>query len=574
MPDSDKIAYFSMEIALESDIPTYSGGLGVLAGDMIRSAADLEIPLVAVTLTYSGGYFYQLIDHEGWQREKDIRWEFTDEFVRCKKTAFIEIYGKPLKVQCWRYDVVGKTGFVVPVYLLETNVETNEDWMKRLTHILYDSMSPQNRFIQEVILGIAGSRILDLHNLDNLETYHMNEGHAALVTLELLKKLGGNVQKVRDRCVFTTHTPVPAGFDVFAYDLVQNVCKDQLPDLETMRSLAGNDGLNMAQLAANLSGYINAVSRKHRDVSELLFPNKKVNYITNGINVERWISPHLKELYNETFPQWAQLPEVLKNIYKLNSVALWSAHQKAKLELLDYEKSHSRVLLDDKLFIVGWGRRITEYKRPTLIFSDLDRLGRIAQNKIQFIFAGKTHPRDDWGKNLIKKIYEASEYLWDNYKVRVAFLDNYDMDLAKLLIPGVDLWLNTPRCYLEASGTSGMKAALNGVPQLSSLDGWWLQAMEMEPNAGWGFGPNITAGVCSSDDKSDANAIYELLGNKILPMYYDRRNEWIERMKLSIKLVSYFNTHRMIREYAKDAWQLEEQTRWKSIKFKWIDAIK
>jgi starch phosphorylase len=573
MPNnSKKIAYFSMEIAIRSDIPTYSGGLGVLAGDMLRSAADLEIPLVAVALTYTGGYFYQVIDHDGTQFDKRLRWEFTDEFYRCKKTAVIEVYGKPLKVQCWRYDILGQTGHEIPLYLLETNVEGNEDWMKGLTHMLYDSQRPEIRLMQEMILGIGGVRVLNLHGLENLETYHMNEGHAAFVTLELLKDYGGNAQKVRDRCIFTTHTPVPAGFDVFPYELVTDVFRDQLP--KNIREYAGNDKLNMAHLAASMSGYINAVSRRHQEISKNLFPQKKIEYITNGINVLQWVSPYLKELYNKAFPLWHLEPSKFKNIFRLNSVALWTGHQQSKIDLLDYEKSHSHVLLDGKLLTIGWGRRITEYKRPTLIFSDIERLGRLAKGKAQFIFAGKTHPRDNWGKQLIRDIANASEHLWEKYHVRVAFLENYDMDLAKMLISGVDLWLNTPRCTLEASGTSGMKAALNGVPSLSSRDGWWIEGIELDKNAGWAFGPDTSTNECTFDDKEDANEIYDLLEKEIIPMYYDRRNEWIERMKCAVKLASYFNTNRMVTEYAENAWQLEWQPRWHSVKYKWVDSIK
>lgn len=571
MNEEKKIAYFSLEIAIESDIPTYSGGLGVLSGDMLRSAADLEVPMVAVALTYSGGYFYQVINHEGSQQERELRWEFTDEFTRSSKTTSIEVYGKPLKIQCWRYDIIGKTGSKVPLYLLDTDVEGNEDWMKSLTHMLYDSIRPEIRLIQEMILGIGGVRILDIHGLDNLETYHMNEGHAAFVTLELLKKLN-NKGRVRDRCIFTTHTPVPTGFDVFSYALVMDVFREQLP--KNIKELAGNDELNMAHLAANLSGYINAVSRKHAEVSKILFPEKKINYITNGINVVRWISPYLREIYETSMPGWDQRPEKLKNVFQLNSVALWTAHQKAKFDLLDYEKSHSHVLLDDKLLTIGWGRRITDYKRPTLIFKDLDRLGKMAKGKVQFLFAGKTHPRDDWGKQLIKDLHSASEYLWKEYKVRVSFLENYDMDLAKLMISGSDLWLNTPRCGMEASGTSGMKAALNGVPQLSSLDGWWIEAVAMEDKAGWYISAESKGSECVTDDDSDANDIYRLLEKEIIPMYYDRRNEWIDRMKLSIKLASHFNTHRMVRDYATNAWQLIYQPCWKSVKFKWAESIK
>ncbi|MHA1698972.1 MAG: alpha-glucan family phosphorylase [Promethearchaeota archaeon] len=558
-----KVAYFSMEIALEGDVPTYSGGLGVLAGDMIRSAADLSLPMVGITLTYTSGYFYQLIAPDGRQVERDIRWDFSVDFQKIKEKVQIELQDKNLTIGAWLYNVIGRTGHTVPVFLLETDLPENEPWMRNLTHVLYDA-SPFQRIVQEMILGIGGVRLLDELGFNEITTYHMNEGHSAFLTFELLSRFDGDLEKVKKHCVFTTHTPVRAGHDKFDHNLVRDVFRERLPP--NGLELGGKDVFNMTELALNCSRYVNAVAKKHMEISKKMFPEYEIDSITNGIHMSRWLSPYMHTLFdNELGPAWHHDHRSLEKALELNNREVWRAHEKGKFDLLDYEKSHSWVLLDEKLLTVGFARRMAEYKRPLLLFSDLERLAKIASGKAQFIFAGKAHPADNQAKSFIKSINDFSDYLWNSYKVRVVFLENYDMDLAKLLVSGVDVWLNNPRRYREASGTSGMKAALNGVLNLSVLDGWWIEGYKMDPMAGWAIGPGPDEpDADKKPDSDDAEDLYRLLEDEVIPIYRKNRNEWMERMKHAIKLVSYFNTHRMAEEYAKKAYQLERQPLWRS----------
>ena len=559
-----RIAYFSMEIGLHSDIPTYSGGLGVLAGDTVRSAADLEIPLVGVTLCYNAGYFYQMIDPSGNQVEKEIRWEFASELEKSPAVITLNVRGQTIHVGAWKYDVIGETGHVVPILLLDTDVEQNTPEQRAYTHVLYDA-TPHQRFVQEMILGVGGVKMLRTLGYNDIETFHMNEGHAALLTLELLRENKGDVDRTKQSCMFTTHTPVGAGHDVFPYEMATPFMGDLAPEDKEFRQFGGKDALNMSMLALNLSRYANAVARKHGEVAARMFPDHQIDSITNGVHASFWVCPPMQDLYDRSFPGWRHRPELLTHAEEINDKALWKAHQRAKTALHDYAKSHSWVLLDKKLLTIGFARRITGYKRPTLMFRDFHRLGKLCKGKVQFVFAGKTHPRDHEGKNFIRRINEVSDHIWDQYRVRVVFLENYDMDLSHLMVSGVDMWLNNPLRYLEASGTSGMKATLNGVPNLSVLDGWWIEGYEMDPMAGWPLGPRPGEKGCeeNNDDVEAAN-IYKRLEREIIPLYYDNRAGWISRMKHAIGLGSYFNTHRMVKEYATRAWGLEEQPLWRS----------
>lgn len=565
-PDNDleqerKIAFFSMEIALESDIPTYSGGLGILAGDILKSAADLEVPIIGVTLVYNNGYFYQMLDYDGVQRECDIQWVYSGEFERIEKMVKVQVNGEDVNIGAWRYDIIGHTGFIVPVYLLETNVEGNTQEQKDFTRLLYDATQFQ-RIIQEKILGIGGARMLNALGFDNIGTYHMNEGHSSFLVLELLKSAGGDMDKVRRLCTFTTHTPVRAGHDIFEYDLVDRVFREE--NREHLRKWAGPKDLNMTLFGMNSSGYINAVSEKHREVASEMFPQHAIDHITNGVHLLSWVHPELHNLYKKYLANINHDASLLGNAQTINSTELYQIHEKIKLELLDYEKSHSWVLLDEKLLTIGFARRITGYKRPALLLHDLDRLGKICKGKAQIVMAGKTHPKDWEGKELIKRIFSASKYLWEKYRVSLVFLNNYDIDLAKLLVSGVDLWLNTPKRYLEASGTSGMKAAMNGVPNFSVLDGWWIEGHRYSTGlAGWSIGPGPTDSTAQNrSDETDAEEIYDKLKNEIIPMYYQDKHAWITRMKHAISLGAHFNTHRVVRQYAEKAWKLKSQERW------------
>lgn len=566
LKNSTTVAYISMEIGVDSSIPTYSGGLGVLSGDTVRSAADLEFPMVGICLCYSSGYFYQFFNEFGEQKEKEIEWNFFYEFERIPKPIMMRIEDKDVKVSAWQYNVVGQSGHILPIYLLTTDVEGNEDWMKKMTGSLYDSTSRWNRIVQEMILGIGGVKILKSLGFNNIKTYHLNEGHGSFAMVELYDMFNGDVELVKDKVVFTTHTPVPAGHDRFKQDLVDKVFKNRMPS--EIRTLADDNGeFNMTCLGMALSRYRNGVAKKHGDISRKMFPQYEIDYITNGIHLPFWVSKPFRKIFGRKWPNWRSNPSVLENAVELDPLDVFDAHIENKFNLISYQKGHSWNLLDEEMITIGFARRFATYKRATLIFHDIDRLGKIAKGQLQFIFAGKAHPKDQMGKEYIKKINEASEYLFDNYGVKVVMMENYNMDLSHLLVSGCDVWLNNPERYREASGTSGMKAALNGVLNLSVQDGWWLEAVKRQPNAGWKIGPDDSnpddPGV-SNDWEIDSNAIYEILENELIPTYMNH-DEWLYKMKCAISLAGHFNTHRMVEEYAKKAYKLQRQKRWRFI---------
>lgn len=560
-----RVAYISMEIAVDSNIPTYSGGLGVLSGDTVRSASDLEIPMVAICLCYSSGYFYQFFNEKGEQKEKEIQWSFFYEFEKVPKPITMKIEDKDVKVSAWKYNMVGQSGHILPIYLLTTDIEGNEPWMKNMTGSLYDSTSRWNRIVQEMILGIGGVRLLKSLGYNNLKTIHLNEGHGSFSICELYNQLG-SIDKVKEKVVFTTHTPVPAGHDRFKQDLIDKVFEDRFP--AELRKLGDDKGdLNMTFLGMAVSRYRNAVAKKHGDISRKMFPQYEIDYITNGIHHPFWVSKPIRKIFGRKWPNWRSTPSILQNAIELDDLELFDAHIENKFNLISYQKGHSWNLLDEELITIGFARRFATYKRATLLFNDIDRLGKICRNNIQFIFAGKAHPKDQMGKDYIKKIHESAEYLYDNYDVKVVMMENYNMDLSHLLVSGCDIWLNTPERYREASGTSGMKASLNGVLNLSVQDGWWLEGYKMNHLAGWAIGPDDSnpddPGVSNSWD-IDSNALYEILEKKVIPTYMDH-DQWVFMQKNAISLAAYFNTHRMIEEYAEKAYKLKRQLPWEYI---------
>jgi len=558
-----KIAYISMEIALESNIPTYSGGLGILSGDTVRSAADLEIPMVGICLCYSSGYFYQLFNERGEQKEKEIEWSFFYEFDKVEEPITVKIEDKDVKVSAWLYKIIGQSGHILPIYLLTTDVEGNELWMKKMTGSLYDATSRWNRIVQEMILGIGGVKLLKSQGYDNIKTYHINEGHGAFATLELYNELK-SIEKVKQKVVFTTHTPVPAGHDRFDDGLVRQVFLDRFPSEIRKLAYEGSQ-LNMTLLAMNLSRYINAVSKKHGEITKKMFPNQEIDYITNGIHLPFWVSKPIRKIFDRKWPNWKANPRLLENAIELDDLEIFDAHIENKFNLMNYQKGHSWNLLDEELITVAFARRFATYKRAVLLFHDIDRLGKICKDNVQFIFAGKAHPNDEDGKSFIKQIFESGEYLYKNYGVKVVLMENYNIDLAHMLISGVDIWLNTPERFKEASGTSGMKAALNGVLNLSVQDGWWLEGYKMNRLAGWPIGPddsNPNDPKISNDWNIDAEALYNILQNEIINCYMDH-DEWVFKQKNAIALAAYFNTHRMIEEYADRAYKLKKQPLWK-----------
>jgi starch phosphorylase len=553
----NKIAYFSMEICVDSKIPTYSGGLGVLAGDTIRSSADLGVPLIGITLLYKKGYLRQKLDEQGLQHELPEEWNPQEELVQLPARIQVEIEKRKVVVQSWIYMVKGVDGSNVPVYFLDTDLPENSEFDRSLSYYLYGG-DDRYRLAQEIVLGIGGVRMLRELGYQDILRYHMNEGHASLLALELLNNSNNtqnnqwDIEQVKKRCVFTTHTPVPAGMDQFSYQLAEQVLGDIIP-YDLLKSLAGEERLNMTQLALNLSHYINGVAKKHSIVSQEMFPGHHIGSITNGIHSPTWIGQYFAELYDRYIPGWKSDPFSLRYALNIPDDEVWNAHQKSKEELIDYINRLTNYEFNKDVLTIGFARRATAYKRADLIFYDLNRLIDITSIKgqIQLVFAGKAHPKDTPGKELIQRIIDASRNLSLKKSIKIVYLENYNMDLGKILTCGVDLWLNTPRKPQEASGTSGMKAAHNGIPSFSILDGWWVEGC-IEGITGWSIG---SAANLESIEEEEADSLYQKLETEIMPAYYDKRSLWINIMRHCIAInASFFNTHRMVLQYVSNAY--------------------
>ena len=555
-----RVAYFSMEIALHSAIPTYAGGLGVLAGDTVRSATDLELPMVAVSLVSHAGYFRQEIDAQGRQLEHAAAWELRHWAQPLDAKIAVQIDGRTVWIGAWLYVLEGHMGGRQPVLLLDTDLSENSSGDREITHYLYGGDSVY-RLKQEIVLGLGGVRLLQALGF-TIRHYHMNEGHSALLGLELLHRHARmpefvrpgeslyDLPYVRSLCSFTTHTPVEAGHDRFPYDLVQRVLNNGF-DIETIKRMAGEDSLNMTRLALNLSEYVNGVAKKHAEVSNAMFPGYKVHAITNGVHPYTWAAEGFRQLYDHYLPGWCHDPQLLMRAdCCIPEVAIWEAHVQAKQHLIEKVQELTGVSLQPDVPIFGFARRMTAYKRPDLLFSDLERLQAIARNHpFQIVLAGKAHPHDEGGKHLIEQLCAHARDLAGT--IPVVYLPDYDLALAQTLTAGVDVWLNTPLPPLEASGTSGMKAAFNGVPNLSVLDGWWIEGC-IEGVTGGAIGD--AAGM--ADGK--AQVLYDKLEQVVLPLYYghsDNPGGWLKVMKGAIsKNASYFNSHRMMRRYATEAY--------------------
>lgn len=558
------VAYFTMEIAIEPRMPTYSGGLGVLAGDAVRSAADLGVPMVAVTLLHRGGYFVQHLDEHGIQTESQNRWrpeEFLDELpVR----ALVELQGRTVAVRAWEMQVKGVRGHRVPVLFLDTDLPENSSQDRQLTGELYGGDS-RYRLCQEVILGVGGVRILQAMGVCDIARYHMNEGHAALLAAELLQQeIASSAQPgvtesaiavVRRKCVFTTHTPVPAGHDVFDLDLAREVLGRH--DALEVSGLFTQDGrLNMTYAALNLSHYVNGVAKRHGEVSRKMFGAHPIDSITNGVHLATWAAPPFQALFDRHIDGWRSDNASLRFAVHIPADEVGTAHQHCKYLLLDRVRNETGVLMDPDVFTIGFARRATAYKRPDLLLHDLDRLRRISRQAgwLQVVYAGKAHPRDEQGKELIREVSRAIAALGGS--IPTVYLPNYDLELGGLMTAGCDLWLNTPEPPMEASGTSGMKAAVNGVPSLSVLDGWWVEGC-IEGVTGWAIG----GAEGDHSRASDANALYSKLERTILPMYYGEPNRFAAVRQHAIALnASFFNTERMMSQYVTRAY-FSSQTR-------------
>ncbi len=555
-PNAGHVAYFSMEIAIHPSMPTYSGGLGVLAGDTLRSAADLGIPLIAFTLIHRKGYFQQHLDRSGLQSEEVQPWDpaafCTEESAR----VTVSIEDRIVTVRTWRYDMKGRSGHVVPIYLLDTDVDGNSGWDRGLTDHLYGG-DTNYRLQQEIVLGMGGSRMA--HALGyRINVYHMNEGHAALLTLALLERqLGGgplgaateaDIEQVRKKCVFTTHTPVPAGHDRFSIEQsIRILGGDRTARLEKQGCF--HDGLlNMTLLALRFSRYANGVAMQHGKVSREMFPQFSVDSITNGVHAPTWVSEPIQQMLDEHIPAWRRDNLYLRNAIDLPETKIQAAHAHAKEALFTEVATRTGLVLNPKVLTLGFARRAATYKRANLLFTDPERLLRIANaaGGLQILYAGKAHPQDGPGKALIQQVVEeAARFSGD--VLRVVYLENYAWDLGALLTAGVDVWINTPKRPYEASGTSGMKAALNGVPSLSILDGWWIEGC-IEGYTGWAIEDGAS-------DAEEAESLYVKLESAVVPLYLQAPEKWARLMRNTIAFNgSYFNTNRMVKQYTRNAY--------------------
>jgi starch phosphorylase len=558
--DTLTVAYFSMEFAVDPKMPTYSGGLGVLAGDAMRAAADLGIPAVGITLLHRKGYFQQHLDSNGNQSESYVNWP-TEEFLELlPPRVLISIAGRQVQVQAWRYMVHGEFGYSVPVYFLDTSLPQNSPEDQSLTDYLYGG-DARYRLCQEVILGFAGMAILRALGYRVIQAYHMNESHSALVTLALLEEQSwgrsldaigaAEREAVIQHCVFTTHTPLPMGHDEFPINLVREVLGNERADFLMTSQCSTNDVLSMTDLAMKYSCYINGVSMRHEDVSRTIISNHKVNSITNGVHAMTWTSPAFRRLYDRFIPQWRRDNLYLKYAIRIPLDEIQKTHTEAKQELLTEVERRTGMRLDPQVMTIGFARRATEYKRHDLLFYDLEQLRGIVRKGylLQIIYGGKAHPRDEGGKALIKKICEAASAMKNC--IPVVYLEEYDMSLAKNVCSGVDLWLNTPQKPHEASGTSGMKAALNGVPTFSILDGWWIEG-HIEGVTGWSIGDGWRS---ESNIGQEVTSLYNKLEQVIVPMYYEEPNQFASIMRSAIALNgSYFNAQRMVTQYLQNAY--------------------
>jgi len=563
-PLSHPVAYFSMEIGLTPEIPNYSGGLGMLAGDMLRAAADDGIPMVGVTLLYRRGFFRQSLDEHGNQSESPSEWQPEKHLELLTQRAVVTVEGRPVRLRAWRFSIKGLTGFVVPVILLDSSDPENTPFDRGLTDTLYGG-DPHYRLCQEVVLGLGGIAMLRALGYHDMSAYHMNEGHSALLTVALLKESMGerslaeateaDAEQVRRICVFTTHTPVPAGHDVFAPELVRQVLQEsQRKALESLGCCPGG-ALNMTSLGLFFSRYMNGVSRRHEQISQGMFPSYAVDAITNGVHAGTWTARPLGDLFDRHIPEWRRDNRYLRYALSIPVNEIWDAHQGAKAELLMEVAKRTGVRLDPRALTIGFARRATPYKRADLMLRDRDRLRRIAHDvgTLQFICAGKAHPSDEPGKEMIRRVTQAAHELKPH--VTVLYMENYDMTLGRLMCAGVDLWVNTPHKPQEASGTSGMKAALNGVPSLSVLDGWWIEGY-IEGVTGWAVGDSWES---ESDVWKESVSLQDKLEYIIVPMFYHRPMEFAAVMRSAISLNgSFFNAQRMISQYLLNAYAAPE----------------
>jgi starch phosphorylase len=546
----------SMEIAIEPEMNTYSGGLGVLAGDTLRAVADLGIPLVAVTLAHRRGYFRQILSPEGKQTEAEQPWPVEKYTTEQAPRVIVEIEGRPVHVRALCHPIKGVTGHIVPVYLLDTDLPENGVEDRKLTDCLYGGDNDY-RLKQEAILGIGGARILFALGFEP-SVYHMNEGHAALLTVALIgRALAGRSltqageaehARVRKQCVFTTHTPVPAGHDRFSFEQANRILGTEATSMLERAGGCHEGLLNMTYVALRFSRFVNGVAMQHGIVSREMFPEYAIDAITNGVHAATWASEPFLRVFDNHVPRWRRDNVTLRYAIDIPESEIIEAHRASKKLLMEAVVARTETTLSPDVFTIGFARRAATYKRMDLLFTDPARLVAIAKkfNGLQVLYAGKAHPADEPGKAKIKRVIELAHEL-SNGLLKVVYLENYEWRLGGLLTAGVDLWLNTPKRPYEASGTSGMKAALNGVPSLSILDGWWIEGW-IEGVTGWAI-----EDLENEDD--EAKSLYSQLDDVILPLFHHEPEQWRHVMRSAIALNgSFFNTQRMVEQYALNAY--------------------
>jgi glycogen phosphorylase len=570
---SPEIAYYSMEIALNDGIPTFSGGLGVLAGDHLRAAADRGLPIVAVTLLYSHGFFRQSVV-DGEQRERPVEWSPEALLEELAVRVPVTVGGRRVVVGARRLMVQGIEGHRVPVHFLDTNLEENAPEDRPITDRLYTS-DPYERLRQEAVLGLGGPLVLEDLGYEGIRVHHVNEGHGSLVPVGLLARRlaagspGGGLTTarpqdaaaVRRQCVFTTHTPVPAGHDRFSPDVSHAVLgHDLMGALGGLGCLEADGTLNMTVLGMHFSGFVNGVSLRHAEVTRAMFPSRVVESITNGVHTATWTAPATADLFDHHLPDWRGDSQQLRYAGQIPLDALRAAHAANKRALCAEVRRRAGVTMRPGVLTIGIARRFAAYKRNDLVLSDPERLLAIADRvgPLQLVFSGKAHPGDADGKAMIRRVTGAAARAGRG--VTVAFLDDYGMALGRRLCAGSDVWLNTPVPPNEASGTSGMKAALNGVPSLSTLDGWWIEGC-IEGVTGWpvgeAAGPEIT-----SDAGGDGGRLYDVLEDVVVPTYYKDPNALTIMGRRAIALNgSFFSAHRMVDEYARRAYRFAPDDR-------------
>ncbi len=550
------VAYFSMEVAVMPEFPTYSGGLGVLAGDTLRAAADLGLPLAAVTLAHRKGYFQQHLDPTGIQTEEPQPWRPETVLAGEDPIVTVTIEGRPVAVRAWRYEMQGVTGHRIPIYFLDTDLEQNDPRDRTITDTLYGG-DADYRLRQEAILGIGGARMLRALEYEPT-VYHMNEGHAALLTVPILEQeLHGaglqtaterEVEAVRRRCVFTTHTPVPAGHDRFSGEQAYRILGAERAGMLERFGCFHDGLLNMTYVALRFSRFVNGVAMQHGKVSRQMFPDYTIDAITNGVHAGTWTAPSVQAVFDRHLPRWRQDNVTLRYAIDIPENEIVEAHAAAKQAMLDVVRERTGVELRPDIFTIGFARRAATYKRADFLMTDPERLRRMAEQQggMQIVYAGKAHPADEPGKAKVRRVIELAHELRES-SLRIVYLENYEWLLGALLTGGVDLWLNTPRRPYEASGTSGMKAALNGVPSLSVLDGWWIEGW-IEGVTGWAIDDH-------DEEAGEAESLYDHLEKVILPMFYKDQGQWRRVMRSTIALNgSFFNTQRMLEQYVLNAY--------------------